>query len=130
MQKTLLILAAFAGLTSVILGAFGAHGLKPFLTPDLLNMWEKAVQYQFYHTLAIITCIIYLKREYSHWVQNAAICFFIGILLFSGSLYLLATRQLTDIPVMVLGPITPIGGFFFIAGWVMILINALKTDKE
>lgn len=130
MKKALLIIAALTGLTSVVLGAFGAHGLRPFFTPELLNMWEKAVQYQFYHTLAIITCIMYLKREQSPWVQNAAICFFVGILLFSGSLYLLATRHLTGIPTVVLGPITPVGGFFFIAGWVMILINALKADKE
>jgi uncharacterized membrane protein YgdD (TMEM256/DUF423 family) len=70
-------------------------------------MWEKGVQYQFYHTLALIVCAIYLKTEDSKLIRNAAYCFVLGILFFSGSLYLLATRELTGIPTIILGPITP-----------------------
>lgn len=121
------MLAAIAGITSVALDAFGAHGLKPYLDMNQLSLWEKAVHYQIYHTLAAWVCSIYLKREYSGWVYSAAICFFIGIVCFSGSLYLLATRHLTGIPGVVLGPVTPIGGFFFIAGWVLVLVNAWKN---
>ncbi len=127
MQKTFLVATALAGLTAVALGAFGAHGLRPLLTPEQLNMWDKGVQYQLYHTLATFMCFLYLRKEYSSNIRNAGLCFMIGILCFSGSLYLLATRDLTHIPVIILGPITPIGGFFFIAGWGLVLMQALKT---
>ncbi|MCW5908302.1 MAG: DUF423 domain-containing protein [Chitinophagales bacterium] len=128
MQKIFLIIAALAGLISVVLGAFGAHGLKPLLSPDHLAMWEKGVQYQVYHTLAIFMCYLFLKKEHSSFIRNAAICFALGIMCFSGSLYLLSTRELTGIPALILGPVTPIGGFFFIAGWGLVLVQALKRD--
>jgi uncharacterized membrane protein YgdD (TMEM256/DUF423 family) len=128
MRKSILVLASFFGLIAVAFGAFGAHGLKKLISPEYITMWEKGVQYQFYHTLALIVCAIYLKAEDSKLIRNAAYCFVLGILFFSGSLYLLATRELTGIPTIILGPITPIGGFFFIVGWGLILVNALKKD--
>ena len=128
MRKSILVLASFFGLIAVAFGAFGAHGLKKLISPEYITMWEKGVQYQFYHTLALIVCAIYLKTEDSKLIRNAAYCFVLGILFFSGSLYLLATRELTGIPTVILGPITPIGGFFFIVGWGLILVNALKKD--
>jgi len=128
MRKSILILAAFFGLIAVAFGAFGAHGLKKLINPDYISLWEKGVQYQFYHTLALIVCAIYLKTEDSKLIRNAAYCFVLGIVCFSGSLYLLATRELTGVPTVVLGPVTPIGGFFFIVGWGLILVNALKRD--
>jgi uncharacterized membrane protein YgdD (TMEM256/DUF423 family) len=127
-QKGFLIAASAAGLTGVALGAFGAHGLRKLIEPALIDTWHTGVQYQIYHALALFMCAVYLKREPSRLVRNAAICFILGILLFSGSLYLLATRELTHIPAMLLGPVTPIGGFFFIAGWGLILIQAIKTE--
>jgi uncharacterized membrane protein YgdD (TMEM256/DUF423 family) len=129
MQRTFLIVAALAGLTAVILGAFGAHSLRAVLSPEQLNIWEKGVQYQIYHALALFICSIYLRKEYSISVRNAALCFIVGIVCFSGSLYLLATRELTGIPVLFIGPITPIGGFFFIAGWGLILMQAMKKES-
>jgi uncharacterized membrane protein YgdD (TMEM256/DUF423 family) len=128
MQRAFLIIAALAGLTAVILGAFGAHSLRNVLTIEQLNIWEKGVQYQIYHALALFICSIYLRKEYSVSVRNAAICFIMGILCFSGSLYLLATRELTGLPVLIIGPVTPIGGFFFIAGWGLVLIQAMKKE--
>jgi uncharacterized membrane protein YgdD (TMEM256/DUF423 family) len=128
MRKSILVLASFFGLIAVAFGAFGAHGLKKLISPEYITMWEKGVQYQFYHTLALIVCAIYLKTEDSKLIRNAAYCFVLGILFFSGSLYLLATRELTGIPTVILGPITPIGGFFFIVGWGLIFVNALKKD--
>jgi uncharacterized membrane protein YgdD (TMEM256/DUF423 family) len=128
MRKSILVLASFFGLIAVAFGAFGAHGLKKLISPEYISMWEKGVQYQFYHALALIVCAIYLKTEDSKLILNAAYCFVLGILFFSGSLYLLATRELTGIPTVILGPITPVGGFFFIAGWGLILVNALKKD--
>lgn len=127
-QKAFLIAVAASGLVAVALGAFGAHGLRPLLTPDQLNMWEKAVQYQLYHTLATFMCFLYLRKEYSANIRNAGICFLAGVVCFSGSLYLLATRGLTGLPAVALGPITPIGGFFFIAGWGLVLVQALKSS--
>lgn len=128
MRKSILVLASFFGLIAVAFGAFGAHGLKKLISPEYITMWEKGVQYQFYHTLALIVCAIYLKTEDSKLIRNAAYCFVLGILFFSGSLYLLATRELTGMPTVILGPITPVGGFFFIVGWGLILVNALKKD--
>ena len=128
MQRIFLIVAALAGLTAVALGAFGAHGLRSLLTPEQLIIWEKGVQYQIYHALALFICSIYLRKEFSLPIRNAAICFIVGILCFSGSLYLLATRELTGISPVIIGPITPIGGFFFIAGWGLVLIQALKRN--
>jgi len=128
MQRIFLIVAALAGLTAVALGAFGAHGLRSLLTPEQLVIWEKGVQYQIYHALALFICSIYLRKEFSLPIRNAAICFIVGILCFSGSLYLLATRELTGISPVIIGPITPIGGFFFIAGWGLVLIQALKRN--
>lgn len=130
MQKTFLVITALAGLTAVALGAFGAHGLKPYLDTNQLNMWEKGVQYQVYHSLAIFMCYLFLKKDYSTLIRNAAICFALGILCFSGSLYLLATREFTGIPTLILGPITPIGGFFFIAGWGLVLVQAVKGEDK
>ena len=128
MQKGFLIAASLAGLTAVVLGAFGAHALRPLLDTYQQTIWDKGVQYQIYHALAIFACSMYLKNEYSVLIRNAGVCFILGILCFSGSLYLLATRELTNIPAIVVGPVTPVGGFFFIAGWGLILVQAVKKN--
>ena len=128
-QKAFLVAAAIAGLTAVCFGAFGAHGLRPHLTADELHAWETGVQYQIYHALALFLCYLFLRKESSTLVRNAGICFMLGMLCFSGSLYLLATKDLTGIPTILIGPVTPIGGFFFIAGWGLILMQALKTEN-
>ena len=130
MQKAFLVVAALAGLTSVVFGAFGAHSLKPHISPDQLHAWETGVQYQIYHALALFMCFLYLRKEYSANIRNAGICFMAGILCFSGSLYLLAIKDITGIPTVIIGPVTPIGGFFFIVGWGLVLIQALKRDSS
>ena len=129
MQKAFLVAAALAGLTAVIFGAFGAHSLKPHISADQLHAWETGVQYQIYHALALFMCFLYLRKEQSVNIRNAGICFMLGILCFSGSLYLLATKDFTGIPGIIIGPVTPIGGFFFIAGWSLVLVQALKGEK-
>ncbi|MBS1612292.1 MAG: DUF423 domain-containing protein [Bacteroidetes bacterium] len=130
MQKTLLVITALSGILAVTLGAFGAHGLEQYFStyPKGLHMWEKAVQYQVYHTLAIFMCYLFVRKENVNFIRNAGLCFALGILFFSGSLYLLATHPLTGIPTSVIGPITPIGGFFFIIGWGLVLVQALKNN--
>jgi len=128
-QKAILIATGLSGLSAVAIGAFGAHGLRPLVTPDELGMWEKGVQYQMYHTLAMFGCYLYLNNNASKLIRNAAYCFMVGVLFFSGSLYLLATRNLSHIPTNIIGPVTPLGGLFFIAGWVFILVQGLKKER-
>lgn len=128
MNKQIIITAAVFGILAVVLGAFGAHGLRDKVSDADLENWKTAVNYQFYHTLALLFLASFTSLNKS--MANASfICFSLGILLFSGSLYLLATRSLTGFPSKVLGPITPIGGLFFIGGWVFLLIAALKNPN-
>ncbi len=127
MTKQLLQLGAILGAFSVILGAFAAHSLKNHLSPDQIEIFQTGVRYQFYHTFAILAAgILSLRRKNKHF-GYAGVLFFIGILLFSGSLYLLASRYALGIDHWSwLGPLTPIGGVFFIAGWVLFFIGTLK----
>ncbi|MCW5923605.1 MAG: DUF423 domain-containing protein [Saprospiraceae bacterium] len=121
-------LAVIFGLTAVAIGAFGAHGLKSAFearqldTRYLLGIYEKGVQYQFYHTLALgLVALLLHHRPDSKWLVRASALFVAGILLFSGSLYLLACRDLLPFPVGWAGPVTPVGGLCFIAGWAALL---------
>ena len=100
------IAGAALGVIAVAAGAFGAHGLKGVLSPERFETFEVAVRYQMYHSLAILLAS-------SLGAPQAAWCFFVGVIVFSGSLYLLV---LTD--TRWLGAITPIGGLFFLAGWI------------
>ena len=128
MQKGILFAASLAGLLAVIFGAFGAHALRAMLSPGQLSIWEKGVQYQMYHALALFACAVYLRTHASSLLSKAAICFVAGILCFSGSLYLLATSEITGISTSIIGPVTPIGGLFFIAGWALILSESLWKE--
>jgi uncharacterized membrane protein YgdD (TMEM256/DUF423 family) len=125
MNKKILITASLFGAIAVVLGAFGAHGLKNLIPADALTIWAKGVEYQFYHTFALL---FLSQMKESKWTNMAYRFFSFGILFFSGSLYLLATRTVTEISfVNFIGPITPIGGLLFIIGWMMLLLSALKT---
>ena len=116
MQKTLVASGAALGGLAVILGAFAAHGLKSKLAPSMLEVFHTGVEYQFYHALALLAAGILGSR----W---AGICFLIGIVLFSGSLYAMSALNAP------LGIVTPIGGLFFIAGWILLLIKVIKKDN-
>jgi uncharacterized membrane protein YgdD (TMEM256/DUF423 family) len=128
MQKTFGILAAIFGMTAVIIGAFGAHALKDKLDIYQHLIFEKGVQYQFYHVAALLTVFFLGTKTNSKLLKMAGWFFTFGILFFCGSLYLLAMRDLIGIGSLtsVLGPITPIGGFCFITGWVLLLISIIK----
>ena len=126
MNKRIILTAAFFGLIAVVLGAFGAHGLSGKISEQSLNNWHTAVNYQFYHTLALLFLSTF-SRAKNTLIKISYFAFTFGILFFSGSLYLLATRELTGInAVQVLGPITPLGGLAFIIGWVSLFLAALK----
>lgn len=118
--KIALIVGIGAAFCAVGLGAFGAHGLKTRVSADMLAIWHTGVTYQFFHALALILLGIWIKQ--SGVEATAALWFFsLGILLFSGSLYMLV---LSDIKV--LGAITPIGGVFFLVGWVTWLLAVVR----
>jgi len=127
MNKRLIIIASVFGILAVILGAFGAHALKSLLDPAGLEVWKTAVSYQFYHTLALL--FLSLLPESKGRAANIAAWFFsLGILLFSGSLYLISTKEILNISQLsVLGPLTPVGGLFFILGWISLISVALNS---
>ncbi|MCH7320508.1 DUF423 domain-containing protein [Solibacillus sp. MA9] len=123
-MKGSIISGAIHGFLAVALGAFAAHGLKDILDDYGTGIWDTAVQYQMFHATALILVGILMARSIIGEVKQlkiAMICFNFGILIFSGSLMVLA---LTGIKV--LGAITPIGGVLFLVGWVMVIMATLK----
>ena len=121
MSQIFLIVAAILGGTGVMLGAFASHGLKSKLSESLLSAFETGVTYQFYHALALFVLALWLKQSQSVWFVASGYLWLAGVGLFSGSLYALALTG-----VKWFGPITPIGGLLFIAGWVSLLVGAIK----
>lgn len=117
MSQKIVLTALILGALSIVLGAFGAHGLKKFLTIEQLNSFEIGVRYQMYHALFLLfvaqTGYITDKQK---WV--VFLITLLGILLFSGSIYLLATSTITSIKAKFLGPITPLGGLLLISSWI------------
>ena len=113
--------AALCGL-GVLLGAFGAHGLKDRLTPEMLAVFETGIRYHLIHALGILAVGTAVSRWPHTSVSVAGWCFIAGIVLFSGSLYLLSVTGIRW-----LGAITPIGGLLFIAGWVTLAVGALRA---
>ncbi len=111
---------------AVSLGAFGAHALKAMLSVHQLQTWGTATDYQFYHALGLIGLGIWSdKKTTSRYANLSGIFLILGILLFCGSLYLLALTGITR-----LGMVTPVGGIFFILGWIFWLIAALKNSAN
>jgi uncharacterized membrane protein YgdD (TMEM256/DUF423 family) len=127
MHKGFLRTAAVLGVLAVTLGAFGAHGLKKIVPPETLGTFETGVRYQFYHTLALLAIAILFEKFPLRSIRYAGICFITGIVLFSGSLYVLTLLQATNtVGLRGIGAITPIGGVFFIAGWVCLFLGVRK----
>lgn len=129
MHKNFLITAAFLGALSVILGAFAAHKLKEIFEPDVLQVFETAVKYQLYHALALMAVGILYKEFPVKQLVWAGHFFIAGILLFSGSLYLLCVVKHLQLGALWVGAITPLGGVCFITGWLMIAIGISKSAK-
>jgi len=123
MLRVFQMLAAFFGFTGVALGAFAAHGLKGRLSEQYLAIFHTGVTYQLVHTLAIIGVALLATQLQSRLVTWAGICFTLGIVLFSGSLYLLTLSGISK-----LGIITPIGGVAFLAGWLCLGLAAWRLS--
>lgn len=128
-KRSLITGALLAGL-AVVLGAYGAHGLKNALGPEHLSQvqsFDTAARYQMYHAFALLILGILAKLFGESRLLNAAYsCFVIGIVLFSGSLYLLSTRSITGLEWSWLGPVTPLGGLFFILGWILLTLSIVR----
>ena len=119
MDRTFLLIGALAGFLAVALGAFGAHALRERLSSEMLAVFETGVRYQMYHALALLLVSAMMARMGGWLVVASGWLFTAGIVLFSGSLYLLALTGVT-----ILGAITPIGGLAFLAGWACLAIAA------
>ncbi|MFI8395750.1 DUF423 domain-containing protein [Pseudomonas sp. Choline-02u-1] len=123
MLRGFLMLAAFFGFTGVALGAFAAHGLKNRLTADYLAIFHTGVTYQLVHALALFGVALLATQVQGRLVAWAGVSFSVGILLFSGSLYLLTMTGVSK-----LGIITPFGGLAFLAGWVCLGLAAWRLQ--
>lgn len=129
MNRKILILASVLGLTAVILGAFGAHGLKEVIGNESLKTFETGIRYQMYHALLLLflgnSRIISLKAK--KWIFYLT---GVGVLFFSGSIYGLATNSLSTFNFKIIGFITPIGGLLLIASWFLLLIDFIKNKEK
>ncbi|HSC40264.1 MAG TPA: DUF423 domain-containing protein [Chitinophagaceae bacterium] len=129
MHRGFLMAAAVIGALSVALGAFAAHTLRQVLPPDAVATFETGVRYQFYHCFALLAVAIVYEKFPGRLMTWAGYCFQVGILLFSGSLYLMTALRATEtVGIEKLGLLTPFGGLFFIVGWMLMLIAFVRKD--
>jgi uncharacterized membrane protein YgdD (TMEM256/DUF423 family) len=127
MDKQFLSISFVMGAIAVAFGAFGAHALKEMVDEKAIQTWQTAVQYHFYHLFAIAITGILLKQGVNVWYKRAGYLFVTGILVFSGSLYIMILLKATGlISVNWLGAITPLGGVCFILGWLFLLLGVRK----
>jgi uncharacterized membrane protein YgdD (TMEM256/DUF423 family) len=131
MHKTYLISGAVFGCLAVALGAFGAHGLQNITSDEkIIRGFQTAVQYQMYHALALLAVEIIYEKIQTKLVRWSGNFFIIGIFLFSGSLYIITILKTSGVTVSkTIGFITPIGGIFFIAGWLLLLIALIQYKR-
>lgn len=129
MNKTILISGSLLGLTGIILGAFAAHGLKELITPESAQIFETGVRYQMYHALFLLfigmTTFVSTKAK-----KRIFYLVMIGLFLFSGSIYGLATNLLTNFDFKIIAFVTPIGGLCLIISWVLLFVNFIKIKVD
>ncbi len=126
--RSIIMLGAALAFLGVVAGAFGAHGAKPLLNSDLFGVYQTAVQYQFFHSIALLLVGVMVAsalRLNTRCLMVAAASFLLGIVLFSGSLYLYVFTGLKA-----LGMITPFGGLSFLVGWLMLGLSARSMGDD
>lgn len=128
MHKGFIKTAASLGALSVMLGAFAAHGLKNILAAGDLQIFETAVRYQFYHVFALLAVGILYAAFPGKLLVWAGKLFITGMILFSGSLYVLCYVKYNEMTLNWIGAITPFGGAAFIAGWVLLFLGVVKRN--
>ncbi|RTY85475.1 DUF423 domain-containing protein [Flavobacterium sp. RSP49] len=129
MDKKILTTGTILGMIAIILGAFGAHALKKVLSIEQLNTFETGVRYQMYHALFLLFLGLLkdLSQKTKKTLYNLVLS---GVILFSGSIYLLATNTLTSFDFSIIGFITPIGGLLLILAWGVLLTNILNKKSQ
>ena len=120
-NRNILLLGAVFMALAVLFGAFGAHALKKILSPEMLTIYHTGVEYQFYHALGLLAVGTIGLQYPSKWIRLSGIFLVAGIILFSGSLYVLSLSG-----IKVLGAITPIGGISFVIGWILLAVGIYK----
>ena len=129
MNKQIILVASFFGALAVILGAFGAHGLEGKISEYHIETWKTANQYHFYHTFALLF-LSNFSRAKTNSIKVSYIAFTLGLILFSGSLYIMSVRELIGwTGAAFFGPVTPLGGLCFIIGWISLFIAALRNKS-
>ena len=129
MNKTILITAALLGITSIILGAFGAHGLKELISVESQQTFETGVRYQMYHAILLLF-VGNTSNVQEKYKKTLFYFIMLGVILFSGSIYCLATNTLTGFDFKKLGFLTPIGGLLLILSWGILFMNFLKIKPK
>ncbi|MDN3596188.1 DUF423 domain-containing protein [Zunongwangia endophytica] len=126
MTRRFLITGGIFGMLAVIFGAFGAHGLKSVLDAETLNSFETGVKYQMYHALLFIALANFGK------IQTTILYWFfcIGVIFFSGSIYLLSLDQLAGLDLSSIALVTPLGGAFLIVGWTLLIFKAFRLNYQ
>lgn len=125
MKQWVLVIASLYGLISIILGAFGAHAFRKMLSVEKLSSFEVGVRYMMYSALVLLILGFYFDFQ-DALEKNSVRLIILGTLLFSGSIFMLAFSERVDMPTKILGPITPIGGFLMILGWVILLYHFFR----
>jgi uncharacterized membrane protein YgdD (TMEM256/DUF423 family) len=125
--RNILVIGAMFIAIAVILGAFGAHALRERLSPDRVEIFRTGVLYQFIHGFAILILGLLSFHHKPDRLRTSVILFALGIIFFSGSLYLLATQSISHLSVSFLGPVTPLGGLLFILGWLVFIRQIVKN---
>ena len=129
MNKTVFVTGIFFGFTAIVLGAFGAHGLKDVLTESQLGTFETGVKYQIYHAflLLIVSQLKMISQKFQKTIYFLTV---LGVILFSFSIYFLATNELTGFDFKRIGFITPIGGLLLISAWALLGFGVLKHKSN
>ncbi len=128
MDKKILSAAGFLGMMAIVLGAFGAHALKKVLDAEALLTFETGVKYQMYHALFLlfVGTTTALTTKVKTLIYRLTL---VGVILFSGSIYLLATKSLSGLELKFVGPLTPLGGVCLIGAWGLLMIHFLKKKS-
>lgn len=129
MDRRIIITAVLFGIIAIILGAFGAHALKKLISPEAIVTFEVGVRYQMYHALFLLFLATNSKIQ-EKTKKGIFILTIFGVIFFSGSIYFLATNDLTSFDFKRIGLITPIGGLLLIVAWGWLLIDLLKNKKQ
>lgn len=129
MNRKFLITGTVLGLLAVIIGAFGAHGLKPLLDESARESFETAVKYQMYHALLLLLIGSFELKPF-HFQKPIFFLLLFGVICFSGSIYLLATNNLTPIDFEGIALVTPLGGTLLIGGWIFLLVELVKIKRK